>query len=668
MTSRNNFLSEILPRIFNRFLRVGLLFAILLMSVTVVAQSADKTKSGEAAVLSQAQTIWQQAKQDYQQGHYLKTFRLYQQSLRIMELVQEPSLEFRKATYTMQSGVLSLADTLLDQYSNSGSRLLLLRFLLPLYEKTIGTAFDLFEREPDDATFEKAFLLAEQSRNRMLTEAIKSAGLKAFRDVPPIVIEKQQQWSASIFIYRNLLDIESAKLNPNDALVTKYADSLNFFQHQADSMNFYFSQKYPAYYQLMNRQHFATAGQVQQRLKGTHKAVLEYFCGDNALYLFCITPTQRSFHRILRDSMLNQQVLEFQKSILSVDENAFSAPAYYLFETLVAPAKSGLTGNDQIVVIHDGITGTIPFEALLNSSAKKYDGYLQFDYAIRHYCFSYAPSATLWLEHQSDIPCENTRMVGFAPSFSPELKNSYRINCPQNPDSFYLSLPEQRSTLRFAKDITEVIPGTWYTGAEATVANFRSNAEDAGIIHLATHTFFDTENPMNSRVVLVKEGCDTSMSNGYIRASDLYNMRLHASLAILGSCQTGFGKQSRGEGIISLAYAFSYAGCNSLVYSLWSVDEKRTSELMRFFYEGLAEGLPKDRALHQAKLRMLEQSNELTANPLYWAGFVFSGDAAPFIIQQNRWLSYLYWSIGVAGLIALMIFLFMKNKGRKKQI
>jgi len=82
----------------------------------------------------------------------------------------------------------------------------------------------------------------------------------------------------------------------------------------------------------------------------------------------------------------------------------------------------------------------------------------------------------------------------------------------------------------------------------------------------------------------------------------------------------------RGEGIISLARAFAYAGAKSIVTSLWSVNDKSTSELMRFFYRELRRGKDKDEALRLARLRFLKESSVKNSHPFFWAAFVPVGD------------------------------------------
>jgi CHAT domain-containing protein len=91
----------------------------------------------------------------------------------------------------------------------------------------------------------------------------------------------------------------------------------------------------------------------------------------------------------------------------------------------------------------------------------------------------------------------------------------------------------------------------------------------------------------------------------------------------LSACETGVGKQRRGEGIISLARAFTFAGAKSIVTSLWAVSDEQTKNLMLYFYEGMKTGLSKSEALRQSKLKLAHASG---GHPYFWAGFVGIGD------------------------------------------
>jgi CHAT domain-containing protein len=159
--------------------------------------------------------------------------------------------------------------------------------------------------------------------------------------------------------------------------------------------------------------------------------------------------------------------------------------------------------------------------------------------------------------------------------------------------------------------------------------------------------------PMYSRLVLSKSGVAVdSEADGYLHAYEIYELDLRAQLAVLTACETGIGKNEDGEGVRSLGYSFAYAGCPSLVMSLWKIDEKVSSEIISRFYEYLAEGMPKHLALRQAKLDHLANSPEELTSPYYWAGMVLVGDVSPLEVG-SFWGQWRWWVL--AALCAFVL-------------
>jgi CHAT domain-containing protein len=112
---------------------------------------------------------------------------------------------------------------------------------------------------------------------------------------------------------------------------------------------------------------------------------------------------------------------------------------------------------------------------------------------------------------------------------------------------------------------------------------------------------------------------------GFLRANDIYNLKLRADLVVLSACETGLGKEIRGEGIVGLTRGFMYAGVPRVIVSLWSVNDRATEELMAAFYQKLLKDkLAPAEALRQAQIAMLR--NVRWSSPYYWAAFVQQGE------------------------------------------
>ena len=145
------------------------------------------------------------------------------------------------------------------------------------------------------------------------------------------------------------------------------------------------------------------------------------------------------------------------------------------------------------------------------------------------------------------------------------------------------------------------------------------------IVHFATHGLINNRRPQLSGVVLSLVDEQGRQQDGFLRAHDIYNLRLGADLVVLSACQTALGEQVKGEGLVGLAQGFMYAGAPRVMASLWNVKDKATSELMKRFYEKmLKEGMPPAAALRAAQVSMWKDKR--WEAPYYWAGFALQGE------------------------------------------
>ncbi len=145
------------------------------------------------------------------------------------------------------------------------------------------------------------------------------------------------------------------------------------------------------------------------------------------------------------------------------------------------------------------------------------------------------------------------------------------------------------------------------------------------MVHIATHGILDTRRPELSALVLSQFDVAGRVRDGHLRLLDIYNLELRADLVVLSACRTALGREIRGEGLISLARGFFYAGARQVLVSLWNVDDEATAVLMERFYRGLlVEGLPAAAALGAAQAQVA--SERRWQAPYYWAGFVLQGD------------------------------------------
>jgi len=188
-------------------------------------------------------------------------------------------------------------------------------------------------------------------------------------------------------------------------------------------------------------------------------------------------------------------------------------------------------------------------------------------------------------------------------------------------------------------------------GDSTNEAFFKENAHNYGVIHLAMHGLLHPRLSMLSSLAFTEN--NDSLEDNFLQAYEISRLHLNAGLVVLSACETGYGKFEQGEGIISLARSFMYAGTPSLVVSLWSVNDYSTGVIMTSFYQKLSEGYAKDAALRQAKLDYLETAHGITAHPAFWSPFIQLGDNRPIQLAKKGG-GLLPWLIG-GGLCLLLI-------------
>jgi CHAT domain-containing protein len=141
-------------------------------------------------------------------------------------------------------------------------------------------------------------------------------------------------------------------------------------------------------------------------------------------------------------------------------------------------------------------------------------------------------------------------------------------------------------------------------------------------LHFATHATLDTERPELSALVLSAFRPSGAIRPAYLYAYEIYRLRLNAELVVLSACETGLGREVRGEGVVGLGRAFLFAGADSVLVSLWRVEDRATALLMERFYRGLlVEGQSPAAALRRAQASLWREGWA----PYHWAGFVLQG-------------------------------------------
>ena len=241
-------------------------------------------------------------------------------------------------------------------------------------------------------------------------------------------------------------------------------------------------------------------------------------------------------------------------------------------------------------------------------------------YLIRQNTINYSYSTNLLFRFKNKKRPSNHKLLAFAPEYKTDTLQF---------DNETIILTPLPGVQREVELIAQEMQTKRYIGSEATEANFRQESHKYDILHLAMHAFINDSIPAFSRLVFAQNQIDDAESDGWLNTADIYNLNLNARLTVLSACNTGRGSLRKGEGIMSLARGFLYAGCPSIIMSLWEVEDNAGTEIMHAFYKSLKKGRNIDDALRHAKLTYLDNANARLAHPHYWLGYVSIGNSDP---------------------------------------
>jgi CHAT domain-containing protein len=226
------------------------------------------------------------------------------------------------------------------------------------------------------------------------------------------------------------------------------------------------------------------------------------------------------------------------------------------------------------------------------------------------------------------------------------------------------NIPRLPASQNEADSISQTLGGNRTTIASGFDANrervLNSDIGDYRMLHFATHGLIDMNRPEISSIVLSQLDEAGNKREGFLRLQDIYAMDLATDLVVLSACQSGIGKEIRGEGLMSLNNAFLQAGAKSVVSSAWKVDDNATAELMSKFYSNLIDkGFTTSEALRQAQIEMSKSTQ--FKSPFYWAAFTVQGEfRQPIKVSTNYFAYVLFGLFGIVG--SWIIWRFRKTK------
>lgn len=486
------------------------------------------------------------------------------------------------------------------------------------------------------------FLYSEQSKSNALKELKQRVVAKKTSDIPEDIMQLEKGIALEIAeVTSKIVRVSNKSVVDSVELVNLNAELFDL-RVKKDSLSMDIEERFPVYYEKKYEESFLSVSTLQKRLPD-ETTLVEFFRWKEQVYAFVITPT--SFYRKkLQIEDLDKKIYDFTKSIVEKDKASFASQSFALYQSLIQPLESVLKGN-QLIIVPDESLWNLPFDLLLTSpSMVNKENYLLHTYAI-----SYANSASLLFQNSAGKPNQELKAecLAFSYSYGEDQSSILNLQTLRNSD---VDLPGTRKEI---KAISQVYDGKYYIGNEANEQQFKAEADQYQLIHLAVHGEIDAIDPFNSRIYFTQTEELEEREDNTLYAHELYALDIPADLVVLSACDTGSGKINKGEGVLSLGHAFQSAGAKSLLLSKWKISDKTTPDIMESFYQNIEQGMNKSVALQQAKLRFLEQSDVFNEAPFYWGSFYVLGDAAPINSGDSLW-GY-WWILLIVGLITFFL-------------
>ncbi len=474
----------------------------------------------------------------------------------------------------------------------------------------------------------------ERSRARSLLDMLAAAGTDVRQGVDPKLLARERDIS-------DRLNAKGARLLPllgrDDPRAATLTAEIRDLQSEYQDVEAAIRAASPRYAALTQPAPL-TVVQIQQQVLDPDTLLLEYSLGEKRSWLWAVGTDQLHAFQLPPRSAIEAQAARVYELLTTHRDADLDPAAGKLGQMVLAPAAS-LFGNKRLAIVADGALQRIPFAILPPG-----DG-------IREVVMLPSASAIAALRAQlaGRPPAPKLLAVFADPVFD---ASDPRVHS----GSAAPAQPQQASGSRLLEQVAVIqgeaagarlyIPRLPFTSQEADqilrVADDSSDLKATGFaasrtealsgllgqyryLHFATHGYLDTERPELSALVLSQLDKEGRPVDGFLRVNDIYNSRLSADLVVLSACQTGLGKEVRGEGLMGLTRAFMYAGVPRVIVSLWSVSDRATAELMASLYRSMLRGGERpSEALRDAQLEL--RKHKEWRSPYYWAAFVQQGD------------------------------------------
>lgn len=514
-----------------------------------------------------------------------------------------PDRRAQEAAIGAYRSAFRLADYIEKSFDNEEARLFTVQKVHPVYRRAVAYLVQAHEETGDPSHLEEAFRWSEKSKAAVLAIGLKENRLKGTSGIPDSLLSRER--TLRMTLSRLMLRVENA-VDPAETehLTAQLRDTELSLSRLTDALH-----DYPDYYRRKFSFDSVDIAALQRNVLGPQTALLSYFRAEADLFGFVLTRQRLRYFRVSHPRTLDVALRGLLTHLRTVvPGRAYGGRVYAeaLYDQLIRPAEPHLTGVRSLLVIPHDELAQLPFEALHDYRQR---------YLLERFDVTYQYAASFLQGRRADAT-RLSRMLSVAP-FAGGISGE-----------FAPLTASQREISQFG--------GDRIVNQHATKANFLRMAGRYPVLHLATHAVADNTDPARSFVAFYP----TSYASNRLYAHEIsYGTLPNTELVFLSACETASGKLIRGEGVMSLSRAFSYAGCPNLVTTLWKAEDNATAYVSSRFYAHLRAGEPFSKALQRAKLDLLRDRRQVQFHsPQYWSHLVFIGTPPRSAPSWGLWL------------------------------
>lgn len=557
------------------------------------------------------------------------------------------------------------------------------------YELYINLLMKKHQTFPNEDYALQAIRATEKSRARSILENISLSEAYFTKDANVKTVQTEKE-------LRILLNAKADKLtdllsqNAEKSETEKISNEINELNNELENIKAQLKQQSPVYSAIKNPAPFDVED-FQQNVLDENSLLLEFSFGKEESYLWLVGKNEVSSYvlppraqiesrvetlRILlqeRSLKADESVENFQARMIDAEKN-FSVVSKELSNLLFGQIAGKLAKN-RLIIVPDGELHYFPVAALPNPESANDEPILLTNETI------YAPSAQTLLvltknRRQSAQNAKNLLIFSDPiftlddARFSSENQSTAKSEQVKTENFRFVeslnNLPRLAASNDESEEIKKIVGESEtdsFSGFAATRENLLNlKTENYRIVHFATHGLTDEKRPELSGIVFSRFSENGQKLDEFFRIQDIYALNLNADLVVLSACETGTGKEVRGEGLMSLNNAFLQTGAKTVMASLWKVEDGATLELMKHFYEAMAsEKLTPSQSLRQAQIKL--RDNPRYRSPFYWAAFTVQGDFknTPQLHSEKSYFSYALLATFFLTILFFIYRIFNKN-------